>query len=86
MKRLGWALFVLIIIYFIFFIRQDIIDNLELKRDVLKAAKSLAREEELAEKLKQGLKLAEDKNYIEQLARTKLGLVKSGETAYKVIR
>ena len=30
MKRFGWLLFVLMVIYFIFLIRQDIIDNLEL--------------------------------------------------------
>lgn len=85
MKRLGFLLFFLIILYFIFLIRQDIIDNLELKREEQRAVKSIQREERLAKELETRLKELESNNYIEKLARTRLGLIKKGETAYKVI-
>lgn len=85
MKRLGYILFVLIIIYFIFLIRQDIIDNLELKREGQRVVQNIDREEKLAEKLQTRLKKLKSNSYIEELARTRLGLIKKGETAYKVI-
>jgi cell division protein FtsB len=86
MKRLGYILFALIIIYFIFLIRQDIIDNLELKREVRQVAGGIKREEQLARELKQRLADLRTNKYIEKLARIRLGLVKKGETAYKVIQ
>ena len=85
MKRLGYILFVLIIIYFIFLIRQDIIGNLELKREGQRVVKSIEWEEKLAKGLRSRLKQLETSGYIEELARTRLGLIKKGETAYKVI-
>lgn len=85
MKRLGLLLFVLIILYFIFLIRQDIIDHLELKREKQGVIKNLQAEERLAKELRIRLKELKSDNYIEKLARTRLGLIKKGETAYKVI-
>lgn len=85
MKRLGLLLFVLIILYFIFLIRQDIIDHLELKREKQRVTKNLQAEERLAKELRIRLKELKSNNYIEKLARTRLGLIKKGETAYKVI-
>jgi len=85
MKKFGFILFTLIIIYFIFLIRQDIIDNLELKREEQGITKSLGREEKQTKELEQSLKKLNSGNYIEGLARTRLGLIKEGETAYKVI-
>jgi cell division protein FtsB len=81
MKRLGFILMFLFILYFIFLIRQDIIDNLELKQAEQRTVKKLAQEQELARKLQDRLKEID----FEKLARTRLGLIKKGETAYKVI-
>jgi len=85
MRGLGYLLFVLMTLYFIFIIRQDIIDNLELKREVRRMDKSITLEEKLNAELRAELKKLKDKGYIEELARTRLGLVRKGETAYKVI-
>ncbi|KPJ69535.1 hypothetical protein AMJ44_03490 [candidate division WOR-1 bacterium DG_54_3] len=85
MKRLGFLLFSLIVIYFIFLIRQDIIDNLELKREEQRIRTNLELEEGLSKELGNRLKRLMSDNYIEELARTKMGLIKKGETAYKVI-
>ena len=78
-------MFILIIIYFIFLIRQDIIDNLELKRERGELKQGVAGEEERGARLRTRIKELNKENCIEELARTKLGLVKKGETAYKVI-
>jgi cell division protein FtsB len=85
MKKIGFILFVLIITYFIFLIHQDIIDNLELKREQERVIESTQQEEKLAGQFKKRLKDLRRKDYIEELARTRLGLIKKGETAYKVI-
>jgi cell division protein FtsB len=85
MKRLGTLLFALIIIYFIFLIRQDIINNLELKGAEKQTQINIGLEEKMAAQLLERSKDLKNNNYIEEVARTKLGLVKEGETAYKVI-
>jgi len=85
MRRLGFILFILIIVYFIFLIRQDIIGNLELKKELKTAVKNLKYEDDLGNRLQHKLKLLESKKYIEELARTRLGMIKIGETAYKVV-
>ena len=85
MKRFGFIIFVLIIIYFIFLIRQDIIDNLDLSRERQTVAKSIKQEEILAKELGLRMKNLKRDDYLERLARTRLGLIKRDETAYKVI-
>ncbi|MFH1347860.1 MAG: septum formation initiator family protein [Candidatus Margulisiibacteriota bacterium] len=85
MKRFGFILFVLFVIYFIFLIRQDIIDNLGLKKEKQGVAKSIQQEEELFKELQKRMKDFKRAGYIEKLARIRLGLIKKGETAYKVI-
>lgn len=85
MKRLGTILFAFIIIYFIFLIRQDIINNLELKRAEKQTQINIEQEDKLALQLQERSKDLKNNNYIEEVARTRLGLIKEGETAYKVI-
>jgi cell division protein FtsB len=84
-KRLGWILFGLMIIYFIFLIRQDIINNLELKKEAERAAAGIQREEKQIKEYQSRLKGMQRADYVELLARGRLGLIKKGETAYKVI-
>ena len=85
MKRIGWIIFVLLVIYFIFLIRQDIIDNLALKKEVQTLGKKAEIEEKSEADLKQRLARLNGDQLMEELARTRLGMVKKGETAYKVI-
>ena len=86
MKRFGWSLFLLMVIYFIFLIRQDIIDNLDLKKDKASVIKSLEADKHLTLNLNDRLARLKSDDMMEEIARTKLGLVKKGETAYKVVR
>ena len=85
MKQLGWLLFILFILYFIFLIRQDIIDNRELKREQARIMRSIEQEEELANRLAERNRALGQPGLVEELARQKLGLIKKGETPYKVI-
>jgi cell division protein FtsB len=85
MKHLGWVIFFLVVIYFVMVIRQDIIDNLELKKEIKQTAEKLNQETQYQQKLKEQLKGIESGERVEELARTRLGLIKKGETAYKVI-
>jgi cell division protein FtsB len=84
-KRLGWIIFVLMVIYFIFMIRQDIISNLELKKEAERAATGVVREEKQIKEYQDRLRGMQRADYVELLARGRLGLIKKGETAYKVI-
>lgn len=86
MKRLGWILFFVLALYFIFLIRQDIIDNLELKKEARLVRQKYGQEEVLALALQDRLSRLKGDDLIEELARTRLGLIKQDETAYKVIR
>jgi len=73
------------VIYFIFMIRQDIISNLELKKEAERAVAGVVREEQQIKEYQDRLKGMQRSEYVELLARGRLGLVKKGETAYKVI-
>ena len=85
MKKLGFILFISIIFYFIFLIRQDIIDNLELKREEQRVIIKLKQENRVSKELQNRLKNLQRNNYLEELARTRLGMIIKGETAYKII-
>lgn len=85
MRRLGWFLFFLFLAYFIFLIRQDIIDNLDLRKEKEKLVKRIEEAESLFRQMKKRLSLLEKGELVEELARTRLGLIKNGETAYKIV-
>ena len=84
MKKIGLALFIIFVLYFIFLIRQDIIDNLKLKQDFRSTEVKLGYETLRGSQLVVRLKALNNLDQIEKLARTRLALVKKGETAYKV--
>ena len=86
MKRLGLIAFILVVIYFIFIIRQDIMDNAELRREAQGVTKKMAEEEKTALGFKDRQRRMQSGEMVEELARTRLGLIKKGETAYKVVR
>lgn len=50
------------------------------KREVKKWEDELVKIEAENQKLKDNVKMSEDENYIERIAREKLGLIKDGET------
>ncbi|SHI08051.1 cell division protein FtsL [Clostridium collagenovorans DSM 3089] len=50
------------------------------KREVKKWEDELVKIEAENQKLKDNVKMSEDENYIERIAREKLGLIKEGET------
>lgn len=85
MQRAGWFIFILVIVYFIFLIRQDIINNLGLKEEQARLAAGWQKEERQNKLLTDRIAALKSDNCVEQLARTRLGYIKKGETAYKVI-
>ena len=86
MKRAGWLLFIVMVVYFIFLIRQDIIDNRELQKEIALAGRAVEAEKAAALKANDRLARLKSDDMIEEAARTQLGLVKKGETAYKVVK
>ncbi|MCU0641153.1 MAG: septum formation initiator family protein [Candidatus Margulisbacteria bacterium] len=86
MKRLGWLAFAFFLAYFIFLIRQDIIDYAELRGQREKLSREAGRQAVSTRQLQRRLGKLQEAELIEELARTRLGLVRRDETAYKVIR
>lgn len=87
MKFNIWNVFLgFIIAYLLFQIHADISSykKLKLKTDSLKNNfdREIARQKEL----KESIAKLEKSDFIEETARTKLNLVKKGETAYKICR
>lgn len=91
-KRIGIFLFFIFTIYFIFLLRRDIIDNQALRKEKEKNLRKIAQEEKRSEFLDSHFKklaaVGSKENYdlVEELARVKLGLIKKGEIAYKVVK
>lgn len=79
-------MFFIAVVYFIFLIRQDIIDYLDLKQEKERVVQKVEQEEKATLELKDRLGKLKGDDLIEELARTRLGLIKKGETAFKVIR
>lgn len=84
MKKLGWILFFLSLLYFIFLIRQDIIDNLDLRKETRAISGKIEQEEADSGRMGKRLARLQNDDLIEELARTRLGMIKKGEKAYKV--
>jgi len=85
MKKIQIIIFILGTAYFIFLIRQDIISMFELKKEEQSARKKMEFEEKRFVYLKDRLNRLKTDELIEEIARTRLGMIKKGETAYKVI-
>lgn len=86
MRKVWQIIIILLVVYFIFLIRQDIIDNLDLRADCDQTTKLLDQEQRLADRLADRLGRLKGSELIEEIARTDLGLIKKGETAFKVVR
>ncbi len=86
MRSAGWLLFIVMVLYFLFLIRQDIIDNQELKKEIGGAVKVVESEKKAVLGTNDRLARLKTDDMMEELARTRLGLIKKGETAYKVVK
>lgn len=84
-KALYYVLIGSLAFYFIFLIRQDIINHSSLGWESEELRRSIVRAENLEKGLRARLQAREDDERVEELARTRLGLIRPGETAYKVI-
>ncbi|MBU0687639.1 MAG: septum formation initiator family protein [Candidatus Margulisbacteria bacterium] len=70
--------------YLIFLIRGDLVKYFELISEKKFIQKSILAEENLKQAYLAELKQLDQSDYIEKLARLKLGLVKKGEVGYKI--
>jgi len=84
-EKIGYILFFLALAYFLLLIRSDIVQNSKLGDERSLLVKEIELEEGKQADLKNKLNALKKDSYIEQMAREKLGLVKKGESAYKVI-
>ena len=72
--------------YLLFLIREDIAKYISLKSEQERLDRNIAAEEFLNKELKLENKLLDRVEYIEGLARQKLGLIKHGEEPYKAVK
>ena len=82
----GSVLLLVVVLYFIVLIRTDWKVLLELHSQRTKLKHEIVRGKEEKAGLKKEISLLDTNSYIELLAREKLGLIKRGETAYKVVK
>lgn len=76
----------IVVLYFVFLIRQDWISSNELMLERGKLSRDIFVSEKRKAELKKEISLLNDDSYIELVARQKLGLIKKGEEPYKVVR
>ena len=85
MKRIGLIIFVLLVFYFLFLIREDFSGNRELEKEIKFTSQRIEAEKEKNRQLNKKLAQLNDQGYIEGLARSGMGLIKPGETPYKIV-
>jgi len=78
-------LLILLFLYFIFLIREDIIRLAEVKDRSKQINKLLQNEKERTIYLDGQIQKLKDSSFVEYLARYKLGLVKKGEILFKPV-
>lgn len=82
----GIIISLFIFFYLLYLIQGGIREHLELRKERERLEKNLMKESALNQKLGKELKFLHTDSYIEGIARERLGLVKPGEIAYKVIK
>ena len=83
--RPGHVILALIVLYFLALLRTDWTVFTGLKESRTGLNRAIGRAERERERLKRELVLLKRPDQIELFARERLGLIKQGETAYKVI-
>jgi cell division protein FtsB len=82
-----WSLlFLFILVYFIFVLREDVQRYKSLVNDKHDLARRIAQEKEKERELYRTAGQLRQKDYVDDLARQRLNLIKKGEKAYKVCR
>lgn len=85
MKINIWALlFVFLITYLVFQIREDLLRFNGLTSEKDKLLRGISEEGDKKQKLLNQAKKLDQDGYLEGLARERLNLIKRGETAYKI--
>lgn len=84
-ERLGYIAFLLFVLYFIFLIRSDVLQNSRFNSEKSRLIKDTELEKNRNTELKSKMNALGKASYVEQEAREKLGLIERGEKAYKVI-
>lgn len=83
--NIGFLLFILAVAYLLFLIRNDIVGSGKLKAEQTAVSNQIKEQGILRKELYRKVKLLDQNDHIERLAREKLGMVKPGEKAYKVV-
>ena len=76
----------LVILYFSFLIRSDWVKMKELKDEKAKLTKEIEIAAEKKKEFDKNISGLNSPDHVEIVAREKLGLIKPGETAYKVVK
>jgi len=85
MIRYDFLLMVFMVLLFLTVARSDVIKYDSLKNTEEKTLKGIVLETKKQKMLLSKIKQLDSNAYIETISRQKLGLVKNGETAYKVL-
>ncbi len=83
--RIWYIVFLLAVAYFVYLIRSDMVQNSRLRHDKASMTESLSEEKAKQASLKNRMDLLKSDQYVEKVAREKLGLVGQGESPFKVI-
>lgn len=84
-QRIWYIVFLLAVVYFLVLIRSDLVQNDKFARDKRELVGQIESEGAELAALKEKMRTLNKNYYLERVAREKLGLVKSGERAYKVL-
>ncbi len=82
----SFILLTIVFFYLLFLIREDVVKYISLKDEQERCIKNIAVEESFNKELKREDKLLGQNEYIEGIARQKLGLIKKDEEPYKVVK
>jgi len=83
--RPGIIIFLFVFFYLFYLNLTGVEENLKLKEERSRLERNLSGEKTANQKLEVESKLLQTDGFIEGMAREKLGLIKPGEAAYKVI-
>jgi hypothetical protein len=84
-NKIGYIAFFIVLLYFLFLIRSDLIQNSYLKNERDKMTKNLNAETVKSAYLRSKMSYLMKDSYLDIVARDKLGFIGKNEKAYKVI-
>ncbi len=79
------VILILTLCYLLFFGEEGLLDFIKVKRELNRSLKRIAALEEENKRMRQEIdRLRNDNDYLEQIVRKRLGLIKEGEKVYKL--